>query len=130
MGNSGYKVPRTDWCFGKIYASDISAKILIARFPHLRAFTVALDLMTKYEIKGRQVWLIPANHCPGAVMFLVRSQNGRQILHTGDFRYRPEMLEEIQKCSPEKPLKIDFLYMDNTFGTAEEYFPNQQVAYH
>ena len=40
------------------------------------------------------------------------------------------MLEEIKKCAPEKPLKIDFLYMDNTFGTSDEYFPSQQVAYH
>lgn len=88
-GQSGYKVPRTDWCFGKIFASEDSAKILIARFPHLRSFTVPLRYFTEYEIKGRQVWLIPANHCPGAALFLIRNSQGKTILHTGDFRYRP-----------------------------------------
>mmetsp|Transcript_20314 Transcript_20314/g.25059 ORF Transcript_20314/g.25059 Transcript_20314/m.25059 type:complete len:87 (+) Transcript_20314:47-307(+) len=46
MGNNGYKVPRTDWCFGKIYTSEHSAKILLARFPHLRPYTVPLTLFT------------------------------------------------------------------------------------
>lgn len=124
-GVGTYRAPRLDWCFGKIFTSAVSAKILIARFPHLKPYTVPLSLLTEYEIKGRKVWLIPANHCPGAVMFLVRSQTNRQLLHTGDFRYRPKMLEHLMQCSPEKPLKIDFVYMDNTFGTSVEEFPSQ-----
>ena len=51
-------------------------------------------MLTEYEIKGRKVWLIPANHCPGAVMILVRAGE-KQVLHTGDFRYRPKMLEQL-----------------------------------
>ena len=88
-GNNGYKVPRTDWCFGKIYTSLVSSKILIARFPHLRPYTVPLSFLTEYEIKGRSVWLVPANHCPGAALILIRTKEGRTLLHTGDFRYRP-----------------------------------------
>ena len=53
MGAGGYKAPKTDWCFGKIFTSEHSAKILLARFPHLRPYTVALSLFTQYEIKGR-----------------------------------------------------------------------------
>jgi DNA cross-link repair 1A protein len=79
-----------------------------------------------YEIKGRMVWLLPANHCPGAAMILVRSPDNRYILHTGDFRFRPKMIDELKIIQgPDQPIKIDFVYMDNTFGTSDEAFPSQ-----
>lgn len=128
MGSGGYKVPRTDWCFGKIYASTDSARILLARFPHLRPYTVPLRMKTEYEIKGRSVWFIPANHCPGACLILVRNnKDGRTLLHTGDFRYRSKMFDDMQQCIPE--LQVDWCYIDNTFGTSGEVFPSQQVCY-
>jgi len=127
----GFKVPRTDWCFGKIYTSECSAKILLARFPFLRPYTVPLRFLTEYEIRGRSVWLIPANHCPGAALFLFRTAEGRVLLHTGDFRFRQQILDDLRLCMPEKPsLQVDWLYLDNTFGTSDEAFPSQQVAYH
>ncbi|CCW60726.1 unnamed protein product [Phytomonas sp. EM1] len=33
------------------------------------------------------VFLIPANHCPGAVMFVFKSHRFGTIIHTGDFRF-------------------------------------------
>lgn len=101
----------------------------MARFPHLKPYVVPLSLMTEYEIKGRSVWLIPANHCPGATLILVRNKEGRTCLHTGDFRYRPQMILDLEKCLPERPLHVDWLYLDNTFGTSAEAFPSQAVAY-
>ena len=89
---SVYSAPRTDWCFGSIYTSPISAQILVHRFPHLRPYVKALPLKTPIEIKGRLVTLIPANHCPGAVLFLITSKKDGTILHTGDFRFQPKMI--------------------------------------
>ena len=44
---------------------------------------------TKKE--GVLVMLIDAAHCPGAVMFLFKSQRFGNILHTGDFRLAEPM---------------------------------------
>jgi Cft2 family RNA processing exonuclease len=75
-----------------------------------------------YTIKGREVSLYEANHCPGAVMFLFKGEKGI-VLHTGDFRFRESMLDHF------KGLKIDYLYLDNTFSTTNEEFPTQENAY-
>ncbi|ODM90203.1 DNA cross-link repair 1A protein [Orchesella cincta] len=46
-----------------------------------------------YIICGSEITLIDANHCPGSVMFIFRLRTGQAILHTGDFRYTPDMLQ-------------------------------------
>ena len=120
---SSYVVPRTDWNFGKIYCSQVSSEILLQRFPHLQNYVHPLKLFTEYSIRKRKVVLIPANHCPGAVMFLI-SGEGFTVLHTGDFRYRPVMGEQIKEWLGKlKAQKIDRVYMDNTFATTAESFP-------
>ena len=66
--------------------------------------------------------LYEANHCPGAVMFLFKGQQGN-VLHTGDFRFKDPMLDHF------RGLPIDYLYLDNTFATTDEEFPSQGEAY-
>ena len=54
--------------------------------PNLKPYVNPLKLNQVHMIKGREVKLIPANHCPGAVMFLFKTKE-LTVLHTGDFRY-------------------------------------------
>ncbi|KAJ3932307.1 MAG: hypothetical protein NXY57DRAFT_1003474 [Lentinula lateritia] len=65
------------------------AKDLLKVFP--------MNTPTEVELDGAKkviITLFDANHCPGAVMFLIEGAEGA-ILHTGDFRAEPWFLESI-----------------------------------
>ncbi|KAJ3830706.1 hypothetical protein F5880DRAFT_1513121 [Lentinula raphanica] len=66
------------------------AKDLLKVFPMNTPTEVELDANKKVTIT-----LFDANHCPGAVMFLIEGSEGA-ILHTGDFRAEPWFLESIK----------------------------------
>ncbi|KAE9393271.1 hypothetical protein BT96DRAFT_1023091 [Gymnopus androsaceus JB14] len=57
-----------------------------------------MNMPTTVELgrdKEVTITLFDANHCPGAVMFLIEGSEGA-ILHTGDFRAEPWFLESIK----------------------------------
>ncbi|KAI0299686.1 hypothetical protein B0F90DRAFT_1727814 [Multifurca ochricompacta] len=61
--------------------------------------TLPLNTPTKIELYDNQtitLTLFDANHCPGAVMFLVEGSQGA-VLHTGDFRAEPWFLDDIRR---------------------------------
>eukprot|EP00347_Sterkiella_histriomuscorum_P015145 403358146 len=117
-----YGGPDEDWQWGTIYTSPKSKNILLLRFPNLKPYVRALELYKQYTIKDRTVMLYEANHCPGAVMFLFKGAKGT-VLHTGDFRFKPSMIDYFTN------IKIDYLYLDNTFATTDEDFPPQEEAF-
>ncbi|KAF8491140.1 hypothetical protein F5888DRAFT_1063248 [Russula emetica] len=61
--------------------------------------TIPLHTPTKIELSDNltiTLTLFDANHCPGAVMFLV--EDGQfAVLHTGDFRAEPWFLDDIRR---------------------------------
>ncbi|OWF35514.1 5' exonuclease Apollo [Mizuhopecten yessoensis] len=70
------------------------------------------------------VTVIDANHCPGSVMFLFEGYFGR-ILHTGDFRFCDELIDESNKMLFND---IDLLYLDNTYCSPQCAFPSRDSA--
>ncbi|KAK2074564.1 hypothetical protein P8C59_008760 [Phyllachora maydis] len=78
--------------------------------------SVRLELAPEYHI---QVTLFNANHCPGAVMFLIEGQ-GKAILYTGDTRSEPWLVNALAR-SPSllqytQGLRtLDTLYLDTSF---------------
>ncbi|KAL1722808.1 hypothetical protein EV715DRAFT_191874 [Schizophyllum commune] len=66
---------------------------------------IPLNTPTKFELSADEevtVTLIDANHCPGAVMYLIEGSQGT-ILHTGDFRAESWFLDGLTRHSSLQP---------------------------
>ena len=133
----------SSWNYGKIYCSEISKVLICDKFPHLKDFTYDLAMNEEHWIylddkkkEGVSVVLMDACHCPGAVMFLIKGKMGT-VLHTGDFRFHPSMLQNDFLCPPSRQndqmrgitIDIDYLHLDNTFANPEYDFPTREEAY-
>ncbi|KAG0043383.1 putative choline transporter, neither null mutation nor overexpression affects choline transport [Gryganskiella cystojenkinii] len=93
---------------------------LLCKYAHLRPFLRPLSTDTSHYLElgnGRKVrlCLIPAHHCPGAVMFLLQDDRSC-ILYTGDARNEKADLMGLATMpafSASAP-RIDKLYIDTT----------------
>ncbi|KAK5454167.1 hypothetical protein LTS15_006167 [Exophiala xenobiotica] len=89
--------------------------------------TLPLNTATRLELSPKcsiNVTLIDANHCPGAVMFLVEG-DGKAILYTGDVRAEPWWVNSIVQDPVLLPYacglkSLDCIYLDTTFASHEE----------
>jgi hypothetical protein len=111
---------------------NFSKGILEARkqhYRHLKNILKALPMQTVTEIElgpksSIRATLFDANHCPGAVMFLIEG-DGKAIVYTGDVRAEPWFVNSIVQNPILLPytcgLKtLDCLYLDTTFATHDE----------
>jgi hypothetical protein len=84
---------------------------------------VPLQTPTEIELGAKErirVTLFDANHCPGAVMFLIEGDS-KAILYTGDVRAEPWWVNSIVRHPVMIPFtlgekRIDCLYLDTTFA--------------
>lgn len=112
-------------------------------YRHLKKLlkTIPLETPTVIDLapeKSIRVTLVDANHCVGAVMFLVEG-DGKAVLYTGDIRSElwwvntlkrhPLLLPYLRSDSGHKPLKqLDCIYLDTTFATKDnpyKHFPSK-----
>lgn len=160
-----------NWDYGPIYCSEITKKLILIKFPKLERFIKAFALFERNEVvltQNKDPILIDdngkvekhflkmhfiffdAHHIPGSIMILFEGFMGK-ILHTGDFRFHPLMLEEnkylfgstkeqekfekdktdqpkVQKLNYKVNLPIDELVFDNTYCNPMFDFPKADVA--
>jgi DNA cross-link repair 1B protein len=121
------------WNMGRIYCTSVSAALLVDKF-HLDASLITTvdvgESLVLYlddaETVMACVTALPANHCPGACMFLFEGDFGR-ILHTGDFRFHPALLEH-PVLAPSRGT-IDLMYLDTTYNQERCVLPSREDAF-
>jgi DNA cross-link repair 1A protein len=122
-----------------IHASAITANLVVKRLGVPASLIVILPMDTPVEIaeataagadheRRARVTLIDANHCPGAVLLLFQLPDGRNILHTGDFRYNASSMPRHPALRAIPPGGLTALYLDTTYLNPQYRFPTQQAA--
>ncbi|XP_015066696.1 DNA ligase 6 isoform X2 [Solanum pennellii] len=119
----------SNWSKGIIFCSSTTANLLIEVLNVPAQYVVSLPLSEAVLIDGSEVFLIDANHCPGAVQFLfkVPVSDGKfeRYVHTGDFRYCDDMkLEPVLNAF----VGADAVFLDTTYCHPKFIFPSQQES--
>jgi DNA cross-link repair 1A protein len=76
--------------------------------------------------------LVDANHCPGAVCIIFTFENGKRVLHTGDFRWDNSLLERFRTYNniAKNPSNLRNLtvYLDTTYCDPSHNFAKQEAV--
>ena len=80
--------------------------------------------------RGVDVWLVDANHCPGAALFVFRdAATGAVAVHTGDFRYDERAHAVLAGGALQRVLRdVACVHLDTTFCDPRYDFPPQARA--
>ncbi|XP_063435475.1 DNA cross-link repair 1A protein-like isoform X2 [Mytilus trossulus] len=107
-----------------IYCSKVTGNLIKSRIGINPDIVHDLPMNTPVTVEGTEVLLLEANHCPGSVLFLFKTHQGKLILHTGDFRADPSM----EEMSCLQNVRIHQLYLDTTYCDPKYAFPPQKLV--
>jgi DNA cross-link repair 1A protein len=109
----------------KIYLSEITAKLVRLLIGVSAEYLNVVHVNYPFYVDGVRITPIDANHCPGALLFLFQFPDGRNVLHTGDFRANDRMVEQLLhfKCQ-----QLDLLYLDTTYLHTKKRMPPQDES--
>ena len=128
---------------GSIYCSPSTCSLVKLKLNIPSKYLHALSLDKKHTVMCDgvpvEVTLTDANHCPGAVLILFQFPNSgeggrgnsKTVLHTGDFRFCQEMMENSRVLrqlagDPMRNSKGLVVYLDTTYCDPVHKFPPQQ----
>ena len=124
----------------RLYCSEVTASLLLAikRFEHLGPYIDKLQIDEEVLLslprlsdndgpheRSLAVTLIPAGHCPGSVMFLIKGNEGA-VLYTGDFRFQVGQTVRLTSLFSRTKgytlrTSIKSVYVDTTFCVPEAF---------
>lgn len=107
---------------GGIICSPITAKLLAYRFYIPEKHMLTMESDETREIQGVRITALDANHCPGALLFIVETEYEKNV-YTGDFRYNSAMAERAHLFR-----NVDTLFFDNTYEGTKATLPTQEHA--
>eukprot|EP01129_Flabellula_baltica_P000340 TRINITY_DN10368_c0_g1_i1.p1 TRINITY_DN10368_c0_g1~~TRINITY_DN10368_c0_g1_i1.p1 ORF type:complete len:464 (+),score=130.62 TRINITY_DN10368_c0_g1_i1:55-1446(+) len=110
-----------NWNRGLIYCSEITANLLINIMGVKAEYIVPISMHTRILVENTYVTFYEAHHCPGAVLILFETVDGKYHLHTGDFRFNSDLDDHQQICN----LSLTNLYLDTTYCDPKYTFPKQ-----
>ncbi|XP_024532635.1 DNA ligase 6 isoform X2 [Selaginella moellendorffii] len=114
------------WDKGMIFCSQVTGRLVVEALGVRRDFVVELAMNSVIWIDECQVTLVDANHCPGAVQFLVEvPEHGTRFVHTGDMRFTPVMKEDASLCNF---VGADAVFLDTTYCNPKFVFPAQEES--
>jgi Cft2 family RNA processing exonuclease len=112
------------WHAGSLLCSPVTASLLasLEDVPAENLLTIEPDQTLELEVcdKRVQVTALEANHCPGALMFVLQ-HDGRKIVYTGDFRISNELRGRRDLFAD-----AELLYVDSTYAKPDYVFPTQE----
>ncbi|CAH8501998.1 unnamed protein product [Schistosoma turkestanicum] len=123
---------------GVICCSEVTKNLLRDTYG-LGLVINVLEIGKCTKIDNVEVTALDANHCPGSLMFLFYvPSNQRTYLHTGDFRYTPDMLTYpsiltnylSENNATEKLSRIHSIFLDTTYCSSQYDFPTQVDVIH
>ncbi len=108
----------------KTFATRETINLLNGRFKKSKFDFVELEFNKKINlIDDLYVTALNAGHILGAAMFLFED-NKNSLLYTGDFNTKPSLL-----LKGAKPIIVDTLVIDSTFGRKEFSFKERSLVY-
>ncbi|XP_071706790.1 uncharacterized protein [Rutidosis leptorrhynchoides] len=123
--------------FSPIFATSLTKTLTLSYYPQLDEslfvdIEIGQSIIIDDPVGNFTVTAYDANHCPGAVMFLFEGEFGN-ILHTGDCRVTPECLQKLPEKyigtgSREPKCRLDYIFLDCTFGAFNSKIPSKHVA--
>lgn len=111
------------WSSGPLYASKITCRLLADLSRVDPACLRPLGEWGSVRAGRWTVTALPANHCPGSVMFHVERDGVGSVLYTGDFRLDDGVRRALAGLPP-----VDTAYVDCTYSDQRYSFPPQEEA--
>lgn len=108
-----------------IYLSEITAKLVRAFIGVSEEYLTIVHVNVPFYINDVRIIPLNANHCPGALLFLFQFPDGRNILHTGDFRANDDMIVKLREFDC---LSLDIIYLDTTYLHTRKMIPSQEAS--
>lgn len=108
------------WKWGPIYCTPATARLVHYKLNVDPKYLCEVEIGQPCIVNGVRVFFLDANHCPGSSIILFNNK----VLHTGDFRASPEILETVRGYTT----KLDKCYLDTTYLDPKRVFPTQSYV--